>query len=105
MQCLCLKIFVREIYSLCVFCVTTHTVRFILASSEPSKDTRPLCVSQLGDKVAWHDGSVLKIYDVATNTIRHSIACPPVSYVVFSPKGTILASWRGYTGELLVILS
>lgn len=63
-----------------------------------------MSVSQLGDKLAWHDGTVLKVYDVASNKLIHSIECPAIAFLEFSPKSTILATWRNYTGQSFITI-
>ena len=72
-------------------CVACHFYR------EAGKNCKCLEFSPDGSRAAWYDGTALQIYDVMKDRILHTIECAPLTYLHFSPKSTILATWQVYS--------
>ena len=69
----------------------------ILFFREAGKNCKCLEFSPDGSRAAWYNGTALQIYDVMKDRILHTIECAPLTYLQFSPKSTILATWQVYS--------
>ena len=73
---------------------------FILFVRESGKNCKCLEFSPDGSRAAWYNGTALQIYDVIKDRILHTIECAPLTYLLFSPKSTILATWQVYSSGM-----
>ena len=82
-----LVIYISMVYSNLILVVVRDT----------SRECRCLEFSPLGDRLAWHNGRELKIYDTVNDKVMHTIDIPSLTYLLFSPKSTTLATWQVYS--------
>ncbi|XP_067943859.1 eukaryotic translation initiation factor 2A-like [Watersipora subatra] len=66
-------------------------------SGDSSKDCSCLEFSPAGDRLAWSNGRALNIYDTVNDKLLHSIECASLSFMLFSPKSSTLATWQVYS--------
>ena len=72
----------------------------ILFFREAGQNCKCLEFSPDGSRAAWYNGTALKIYDVMKDRILHTIECAPLTYLQFSTKSTILATWQVYSSGM-----